>query len=159
MNVGRSDRIIRAIMGIVLIGLALFSIYDLIVLTLSTFWTVVLIVVGAILLLNAIFGYSVLYALFRLDTSKAEEPTNIGHIDRIVRAVVGIVLLDFALFSIYNVVAVTLSTFWAVVLILAGTLLLLTAILGYSVLYGLFRLNTYTAEERICPIPHARTAQ
>lgn len=85
--------------------------------------------------------------------------TNVGHFDRIIRAVLGIGLVGFTLLAIYNTIAVTLSTFWAVVLIVVGVILLLNAIFGWSLLYALLRIDTYKAEESFCPISHTKPAQ
>lgn len=81
---------------------------------------------------------------------------NIGHIDRIIRAVLGVGLLAFALAAVYSVIAVTLSTFWAVVLIVVGAILILNAVFGWSLLYYLLSIDTYKAEEGFCPIPHMK---
>lgn len=63
-NEGKLDRIIRAIVGIVLILFALF--YS----TGFGFWTYVLLVVGIILIITAITGFCLLYVPFKINTCK-----------------------------------------------------------------------------------------
>ncbi len=79
---------------------------------------------------------------------------NIGHLDRIIRALIGAVLAGFVAFVYYEVIAFTLSTVLSVVVLVIAADLLLTAIFGWSPLYALFRIDTYKAEEGFCPITH-----
>lgn len=85
---------------------------------------------------------------------------NIGHIERIIRTVLGLVLIGFAVLVRYTVItAVTLSTFWAGVLIVVGAILLANAIFGWSLYYYLLNINSYEAEESFCPIPHVKPSR
>jgi len=59
-NVGRADRIIRIVIGLVLLGLGLMW---------GNWWGVI----GAVPLLTAIIGWCPLYTLFGMSTCSAEE--------------------------------------------------------------------------------------
>lgn len=79
---------------------------------------------------------------------------NVGHVDRIIRALIGIVLVGFVVLAYYGTITFTLSTVWSVVLLAIGAVLLLNAIFGWSLFYRLFNIDTYKAEEGFCPITH-----
>lgn len=64
VNVGTTDRIIRAILGIVLLALGIFVI--------ATGWKWLSIIVGAILVLTALVSFCPLYALIKVNTAKKE---------------------------------------------------------------------------------------
>jgi len=61
-NMGQTDRIIRAIIGVVFLLLALF--------VASGAWAIVLYVLAAIMIVTAIFGVCPLYMLFHISTNK-----------------------------------------------------------------------------------------
>ncbi len=62
-NMGKTDRIIRTIVGIILIALGLF-------LNIGSVLPWVLIVVGAVLLVTGILGFCPIYALLKFNTVK-----------------------------------------------------------------------------------------
>jgi hypothetical protein len=69
-NVGKLDRIIRIIIGIVLLGIGIFLIVNnpsLIILS------VILIIIGVISLGTAATGFCILYKPFNINTKKSEE--------------------------------------------------------------------------------------
>ena len=69
-NVGKPDRIIRIIIGIVLLGIGIFLIVNnpsLIILS------VILIIIGVISLGTASTGFCLLYKPFNINTQKSEE--------------------------------------------------------------------------------------
>ncbi|MDD3626771.1 MAG: DUF2892 domain-containing protein [bacterium] len=60
---------------------------------------------------------------------------NIGPVDRVIRAILGIVMIPSALFFV--------SVLWLkIVLIVVGVILIFTAITGFCGLYTLFGINT-----------------
>ena len=61
-NMGQTDRIIRAIIGVVFLLLALF--------VATGAWAIVLYVLAAIMIVTAIFGVCPLYMLFHISTNK-----------------------------------------------------------------------------------------
>ncbi len=61
-NLGSTDRIIRIILGLILIGLGFFVMHGI--------WGIVVGVVGFIPLLTALIGWCPLYAPFKLSTRK-----------------------------------------------------------------------------------------
>lgn len=63
--------------------------------------------------------------------------TNEGPIDRVVRGVVGIAFISYALFMLSGIIQIVLAFF--------GFMLIFTAITGFCGLYTLFGINT-------CPI-------
>ena len=62
MNMGKLDRIIRGIIGVALIVVALF--------VLDGAWQIVLIVLGGIMVGNALSGFCQLYVPFHISTKK-----------------------------------------------------------------------------------------
>ncbi|RMD96237.1 MAG: DUF2892 domain-containing protein [Calditrichaeota bacterium] len=64
VNVGGTDRLIRAIIGIVLLALGIFSF--------AGVWQWIGIIVGAILVLTAIFSFCPLYSLIKVNTAKKQ---------------------------------------------------------------------------------------
>jgi len=65
-NMGGVDRTLRFIIGVVLIIAGIFAVK-------STVWTVVMIVIGAVMLLTAISGLCPAYNPMGIDTSKKKE--------------------------------------------------------------------------------------
>ncbi len=63
-NVGGMDRVIRAILGIVLLAVGIFAV--------AGTWQWVSIVVGAILVLTSLVSFCPLYAVLKLNTCKSE---------------------------------------------------------------------------------------
>jgi hypothetical protein len=63
MNMGKTDRIIRAIAGVIVLVVAFFALS-------SGAWQIVLWVVGAILLLTAAVGFCPAYSLFHFSTKR-----------------------------------------------------------------------------------------
>lgn len=61
-NVGGVDRVIRVVVGLVLLALGIFAI--------GGFWQWLSIIVGAILLLTGLVSFCPLYALIRVNTAK-----------------------------------------------------------------------------------------
>lgn len=62
-NVGKTDRIIRVILGIIALAAAFMN-------YVTGTWNIVLIVVGAVLLVTGIFRWCLLYRLFRINTAR-----------------------------------------------------------------------------------------
>ncbi|MFA5628788.1 MAG: DUF2892 domain-containing protein [Dehalococcoidales bacterium] len=62
MNLGKVDRIIRGIIGLALLGVALF--------VLDGAWQIVLIVLGGVMIGTALSGFCPLYVPFRFSTKK-----------------------------------------------------------------------------------------
>lgn len=64
VNESNADRIVRAVLGIVLLFLGFGG-------TLAGTWAIVAEVVGAVMLLTAAIGFCPLYALFKFSTKKS----------------------------------------------------------------------------------------
>jgi len=64
-NIGKTDKLIRLIVGLILIILAL-------LISMSAVLKILLIIVGAVSLLTALFGYCLAYQLFGINTCKHE---------------------------------------------------------------------------------------
>jgi hypothetical protein len=62
MNLGKVDRIVRGIIGLALLGVALF--------VLEGAWQIVLIVLGGVMIGTALSGFCPLYVPFRFSTRK-----------------------------------------------------------------------------------------
>lgn len=62
-NMGSADRIVRAIIGLSLLGFALFGLFP-------GAWRVVLPLIGLVLVVTAAVGYCPAYQLLRLDGSR-----------------------------------------------------------------------------------------
>jgi len=62
INVGSPDRIVRIILAIVLLWVVFYV-------PLPTLWVWIISVIGLILLFTGLFGFCLVYSLFKLDTS------------------------------------------------------------------------------------------
>jgi hypothetical protein len=64
VNQSKIERVLRAILGIVLLGLYFTGIV-------AGGWAILLVVVGALALLTGLVGFCPLYALLKIDTNKS----------------------------------------------------------------------------------------
>jgi len=62
---------------------------------------------------------------------------NIGLVERVIRAILGIVLLVY-----FALTYTALALVWNIVLVVAGLILLFTGIIGFSPVYALFKLES-----------------
>jgi len=63
INVGATERVIRAVVGLILIWAALYF-------TMPAVWVWILSILGLVLLATGLLGICPVYALFKIDTSK-----------------------------------------------------------------------------------------
>jgi len=63
INVGATERVIRAVVGLILIWAALYF-------TMPAVWIWILSILGLVLLATGLLGICPVYALFKIDTSK-----------------------------------------------------------------------------------------
>jgi len=63
INVGATERVIRAVVGLILIWAALYF-------TMPAVWVWILSILGLVLLATGLLGICAVYSLFKIDTSK-----------------------------------------------------------------------------------------
>ena len=143
-NMGDGDRVIRVLIGALLIGYTMGVAVD------KLGWLSVLPLLAIPLVMTAILSWDPLYSLVNFNTAKKIPvttlgfmATNVGKTDTIVRYTIGIVLLIATLVFAPSPIGVV-----AIVPIIAGALIL-TGIIGWDPIFATFKLNTLEQAENL----------
>lgn len=152
-NVGGSDRVLRAILGAVLLADGIYG-------TGPLGLDAVLIVLSVPLILSAMFAWDPFYALFKVRTvtlrdysviswraraRNANGGINVGTMDRVSRIIVAGVLLAEP-FILPGTVGLATAT-----AVFAGILVMLTALTGWDPIYSLMKIRTATLPIETAP--------
>jgi len=143
-NMGDGDRVIRVLIGALLIGYTMGAAID------KLGWLSVLPLLSIPLIMTAILSWDPLYGLMNFNTAKKIPvttlgfmATNVGKTDTITRYVIGITLLVATLVFASSPIGIV------VYVPIVAAVLILSSILGWDPIYAAFKLNTLEQVENL----------